>query len=216
MAKIKIDIKNLPMWAQIVSAVVPAVLFIGIFGYFSTYPKFKTINTLKQEISKQENEIKQSTTMAEKLAELKAENLRLKQRLEELAKQLPEEKEISILLTNLSDLGKQVGLNISAWKPTQKKTLHSSGIVFEAPFAVEFTGSYHRLAVFFSSLTRLDRIINIAKIQLSDPKPAQGESVLKVNFSAVTFTAATEGGLSNAASAGAKGGVANVPAGGAR
>ncbi len=112
---IKIDIKNLPKAARIAIIVVPAVVCLGLFGYLSCYPKFKQINGLKQEISQQENDIVKSQSMAEKLDALKAENLKLKQRLQELEKQLTAEKEISILLTNVSNLGVQSGLTILTW-----------------------------------------------------------------------------------------------------
>ncbi|MBI4822617.1 MAG: type 4a pilus biogenesis protein PilO [Nitrospirae bacterium] len=190
---IKIDIKNLPKTVKIIIAVLPALIFIGVYIYFAILPKHKQINGLKQEISKQENNITESQRKAEKLDELKAENQRLKERLTELGKQLPTEKEISPLLTLVSDLGTKSGLNIISWKPS-RWTPHPSGIVFEVPVSVEITGSYHKLASFFSKLTLLDRIVNIINIRLGGPRVVGEEAILGVSFSAVTFTNATEGG----------------------
>lgn len=190
----KIDIKNLPKAVKIVIAVVPAIIFIGVFTYFAILPRHKQINALRKDISKQESDIAESQRKAEKLTELKAENMSLKQRLEELEKQLPSEKEVSPLLTYVSNLGKQSGLTIISWKPSQKAP-HPSGIVFQVPILVELSGSYHNLATFFSELTRLDRIVNIINIKLGGPRTSGEEAILGVSFSAVTFTAA-EGGVS--------------------
>lgn len=191
---VKIDIKNLPKAAKIAIAVVPMVLFVVLFGYFSLLPKTNTVKTLKQEIAAQENEIVKSQSMADRLEELKTENKKLKERLEELEKQLPEEKEISVLLTQVSSLAIQSGLGIISWRPSPKRN-HASGIVYEVPVAVDMSGSYHSLGAFFSALTKLDRIVNISDIKLSNPKPEGDRALLNIGFSAVTFTAVAQGGI---------------------
>jgi len=193
--KFGIDLKNLPKGVRIAIAVVPAVLFAGIFGYMAIYPKSGVINALKQDISKQESDIQQSQSMAAKLDVLKEENRKLKDRLQELSKQLPEEKEISVLLTHISNLGIKSGLTILSWSPSRDRRLHSSGIVYEVPVSINLTGNYHSLGKFFSSLTGLDRIVNILNIGLSGPRVVGNEMVLSITFSAVTFTSATEGGI---------------------
>ncbi|MDP2166796.1 MAG: type 4a pilus biogenesis protein PilO [Thermodesulfovibrionales bacterium] len=195
MAKINIkNLKNLPKSAAISIAVVPAVLFTLVFGYLVLLPKNKQVEQFKQDISAQENEITKSQSMADRLYELKAENQKLKERLQELEKQLPEEKEISVLLSQVSDLGIRAGLEILTWKPSPRVS-HSSGIVYEVPVSVDMKGSYHRLGAFFSSLTRLDRIVNITNIRLSGPQPKGNEAMLGITFSALTFTAVSQGGI---------------------
>ena len=190
----KIDFKKIPKPARIAIVVVPSVLFLVLFGYFALLPKQKQMKLLKEEISQQENEITKSQSMANRLEELKAENARLKERLEELSKQLPEEREISVLLTQVSNLGVQSGLQVLSWRPSPKKD-HSSGIVYEVPVTVDLVGSYHSLGRFFSALTRLDRIVNITDIRLGGPKPKGEEAELNIGFSAVTFTAVAQGGI---------------------
>jgi len=190
----KIDLKKIPKPVRIVIAIVPSLLFIILFCYFAILPKNKQIKTLKEEIATQENEIRKSQSMADRLDELKAENEKLKARLEELARQLPEEKEISVLLSQVSNLSIQSGLNILSWRPSSKRD-HPSKIVYEVPVSVDLVGSYHSLGEFFSALTRLDRIVNITDIRLAGPRPKGDKTELNISFSALTFIAATEGGL---------------------
>ncbi len=189
--KINIDLKKLPPYAKIIITFVPA-LIIAIAGYsIFISPKNKEIKALENKVSAQENEIAKSQSKAEKLSELTAENEKLKKRLNELKEQLPEEKEVSSLLKQVSDLCIKSGLQISLWKPEQKRA-HSSGIVYEIPVKVELKGSYHNLGYFFSSLTKLNRIVNLSDIKLGDPKPEKENAILRVSFTATTFSAIPE------------------------
>ena len=188
---IKIDFKNLPGYVKTIIAILPSLVVAIAVTFMVILPENKELKALESKIQVQENEIAKSQAKAEKLTELITENQRLRKRLNELREQLPEEKEVSDLLKQVSDLGIASGLRILLWKPEQKKS-HPSGIVYEIPVRVELSGSYHNLGYFFSSLTRLNRIVNISDIKLSDPKPAKESTVLKVTFTATTFSVIPE------------------------
>jgi len=190
--KDKINIKNLPLYAKVLLAVAPAVIIIAAVVFLLILPKNEEIKNFEIKISAQENEIAKNQAKTAKLQELTLENERLRKRLDELKLQLPEEKEVSTLLKQVSDLCIRSGLKIALWKPEQKKT-HPSGIVYEIPVRVELSGSYHNLGHFFSSLTKFNRIVNISDIKLSDPKPEKGSAVLRVSFIATTFSAVPDG-----------------------
>lgn len=173
---------------KFVLLVLPSIIITILAILLLILPKYEEIKRLKAEIIKQESEIAKDQAKAAKLSMLKVENERLKNRLAELKLQLPEEKEVSGLLKQVSDLGTQSGLKIVLWKPEQKRD-HPSGIIYEIPVAVELSGSYHNLGIFFSSLTKLNRIVNIADIKLGDPKPQRTDALLRITFSATTFSA---------------------------
>ncbi|MDH4230481.1 MAG: type 4a pilus biogenesis protein PilO [Nitrospirota bacterium] len=158
---------------------------------------------LDAKIDTQNNEIAASEAKVTKLDILKKENERLVNRINELKEQLPEEKEISSLLKQVSDLGIAAGLNIKAWRPGQKTT-HPSGIVYEIPVSVEVDGTYHNLGYFLSSLTRLNRIVNISNMRLANPKVVKGENLLSASFKAATFTAIPEAEIAAAVTTGKK------------
>ena len=204
---LKIDMKALPTYAKVIIAVLPSIVIIVLVLFLFISPKQKQIKVLDAKIDKQNNEIAVSTSKAEKLEMLKMENEKLMNRINELKLQLPEEKEISSLLKQVSDLGITAGLEIKSWKPSQKMT-HSSGIVYEIPVAVEVIGTYHNLGYFLSSLTRLNRIINISDMKFGTPKRERNQTVLTVSFKASTFSVIPEQEAAAAASA-----KTNVPAG---
>lgn len=189
--KVNFNIKGLPSYAKIILALIPAIIISGVLIFLFILPRHREIKALETKISAQENEIAKNQAKAEKLAELTLENERLKKRLDELKQQLPDEKEVSTLLKQVSDLCIRAGLKITLWKPELRK-LHQSGIVYEIPVKVELLGSYHSVGYFFSSLTKLNRIVNVSDIKFSDPKPERGVAVLKISFTATTFSAVPE------------------------
>jgi type IV pilus assembly protein PilO len=190
--KVNIDLKKIPPGVKLALSFIPGLIIAIIVIFIFTLPKNKEIKAFESKIEKQETEIAKSQSKAMKLPELTAENESLKRRLDILKEQLPEEKEVSSLLKQVSDLAIKSGLKILLWKPEQRRT-HSSGIVYEIPVRVELEASYHNLGYFFSNITKLNRIINISDIKLSDPKPEKNNAILKISFTATTFSAIPEG-----------------------
>jgi type IV pilus assembly protein PilO len=188
---LKLDIKTIPLYAKVIIALLPSVIIISLVLFLVINPKLKQIQVLEAKIDKQNNEIAASQAKAAKLEMLKIENERLVARINELKEQLPEEKEISSLLKHVSDMGISAGLEIKSWKPSPKVT-HPSGIVYEIPVSVSVEGTYHNLGYFLSSLTRLNRIVNITDMKLGSPKRERSESILQVSFKASTFSAIPE------------------------
>jgi type IV pilus assembly protein PilO len=188
---IKLDIKTLPSYVKIIVAVLPSIIIALLVLFLVINPKLKQIKILETQIDKQNNEIAASQAKAAKLEVLKLENERLATRINELKEQLPEEKEISSLLKQVSDMGTSAGLEIKSWKPAPKTT-HSSGIVYEIPVSVDVIGTYHNLGYFLSSLTKLNRIVNINNMKLGTPKKDKGGTSLQVSFTASTFSSISD------------------------
>ncbi|RJQ40493.1 MAG: hypothetical protein C4550_03530 [Nitrospiraceae bacterium] len=190
---IKLDLKKVPKGARIAIAVAPAVIIAILFVVLVYMPKTKEVKKLNADISKQENEIATNKTKAAKLDILKIENDKLTKKLKELQEKLPEEGGISTLIQQLSEIALKSDIDILTWRPEAKKA-HPSGIVEEIPFSLTITGTYHNLGSFFSSLTTLNRIVNLSDIQLRDPKAQKEEALLSISLKATTFSAVKEKG----------------------
>lgn len=187
-----IDIKRLPpiMRIFVPPLVIIAVLF-SLYYFLLDLPKRETIARLDKEIFNLNNEINISSIKASRLDELKKRNTILQARLKELREQLPEEKEVSPLLKQISDLGAKSGLNILLWKPGDRKQ-NPSGLYDEIPVKMDVAGGYHDLGVFFSHISRLTRIVNISEIKMGNVKIERGSPVIQVGFTATTFAAVEE------------------------
>jgi type IV pilus assembly protein PilO len=200
---LKLNIKGvqIPKPARYAIAIGIPLLIVILFYFLYYSPKSKEIQRLKSEIAKQEQEISNAEVKLRKLPKLKAlYAIRLKE-LEDLKRQLPEEKEVSGLLKQVSDLGIKSGLVIGLWKPSNKRT-HPSGVVYEIPVKVEMRGAFHRLGYFFSALSGLNRIVNISDLKLGNPEVSGNEAVLKISFNAVTFSSVPESEAKKASTTG--------------
>jgi type IV pilus assembly protein PilO len=193
----KVDIKNMPPVAKGIIAVLPAIVLLAVVVISIVMPKQKEIKTLDAKIDEQNNKIAVSQAKAARLDVLVKENEKLLRRLGELKEYLPEEKEISSLLKEVSDRALDSGLVMQSWKPGQK-TVHSSGIVYEIPVSVSVSGTYHDLGRFLSGLTKLNRIVNIGNTQIGSPRNVKGRAVLAISFTASTFSAIPEAELGKA------------------
>jgi type IV pilus assembly protein PilO len=191
MAPLNLDIKKLPRYAKVAIAVVPSFIIALVVVIFVIMPKHKEIQELNRKIDDQNNQIATSQAKGARLDVLIKENEQLLKRLNELKEQLPEEKEISNLLKQVSDICTESGLDMKSWKPGQR-TKHRSGIVYEIPVSVAVTGTYHDFGKFLSNLTKLNRIVNVKNIQIGSPRIVGGSDVLQISFTASTFSAIPE------------------------
>ena len=181
-------IKNLPVKLQALIFGLPALVFIILFVVMIFLPKNKEIKTLNAQITKLNQEIAVSQDKVKILDKLIEENKALKAKLESLKEQLPEEKEVSVLLQQISESGLQSGLEVLLWRPEAKKT-SPENLYVEIPVKVEVLTGYHNLGVFFSHISRLPRLVNISDIDLSikTQKGKGKDGLITAAFTARTF-----------------------------
>lgn len=188
--KIGMDVQNLPPAKKKLLLVAPPLIIIFLFVYFLIMPAFEEKGKVSAEVDKQNKEIQTALQSAARLPALMAENEKLTVKLMELQVQLPEEKEVSGLLKQVSELGIKSGLQIILWKP-KERVVHPSREVYEINVDVQMRGNYHRFGQFFSNVTKLSRIVNISNINIRmvEQKQQKGAGpVLNVSFNAVTYS----------------------------
>lgn len=185
-------LKALPPRVQLIIAVVPSLVLIVLFFFFIYSPKSKEIRVFNEKITQMDKQIAVNEEQVRKLDALIVENTLLKKKLAKLKEQLPEEKEVSVLLKQISDLGLTSGLQILLWKPEARKT-DPSGLYIEIPVKVEVLAEYHRLGDFLSQISRLPRLVNIADLSLKvkDVKGQEGRGMIGADFIARTFASAS-------------------------
>ncbi len=181
-----IDIKNLPPTIKILLIFIAPILITPIFYLVIYSPKSETLARIERDILKLNEDININSIKATRLDELKKKNLMLQARLRELKEQLPEEKEASSLLKEVSDLSASSGLDILYWKPGERKS-NPSGLYEEIPVKVEVTGGYHDLGIFFSYISKLKRIVNISDIKMGNIKVERRVPLIQTSFTATTF-----------------------------
>lgn len=182
-------LKNIPFPYQVVIAVLPSIILITAFVFLVFMPKIEKIDELNIRIVELDAEIAAGEEKVKRLDELIAENRILKEKLATLRKQLPEEKEVSVLLKQISELGLKSGLEIMLWKPEPRKT-DPEGLYVEIPVSVEVMTGYHQLGAFFSHISRLQRLVNISDIRLNAKEGGRRTTRISAKFTARTFASA--------------------------
>jgi type IV pilus assembly protein PilO len=99
--------------------------------------------------------------------------------------QLPDTKEIPDLLSTISSLAREAGLEIIQFKqrPEQYQEFYAA-----VPVDILVRGAYHQVASFFDQVGRMARIVNVTDVGMKSPQRPQGDSVpLDTSCVAVTF-----------------------------
>jgi type IV pilus assembly protein PilO len=108
------------------------------------------------------------------------------QRQRELNKVLPADTEAAAFLSALQQVSNVSGVDLKGWKPEEEQ---AQAFFAKVPMRLELSGHFHQIAKFMYEVGRLDRIINIENIDLSDPKVVGDDVDLKAHCLATTFHA---------------------------
>ena len=160
--------------------ILPTVAF-----YFLHYTaKTQEINGLENKASKLRKEIAGAKARAAKLDEHLAEMEETKRLFAEASILLPQKKEIPSLLTNISALGTNSGLNMARFSPGGERTKE---FYAEIPVTLKVTGPYHNIGTFLYEVSNLERIISATNISLGSPSMQRGELLLGSSISLITY-----------------------------
>jgi type IV pilus assembly protein PilO len=98
--------------------------------------------------------------------------------------ELPNQKEIPTLLTNIASLAKDNGLDVLLFRPGGEI---NKGFYAEVPVQLKLVGSYHEVAMFFYHVGNMSRIVNINNLNMGGAKADGGRNLLAVDCLATTF-----------------------------
>lgn len=166
----------------IVAALVIAV-FAG-YAYFFYQPARQQLEALHTREQKLQREVSELKAIISNLDAFQAELADLEERLAQAVRQLPDSKELPVLLTDISSLGKDAGLEFKAFRP-QSEVPHD--FYAEVPIDIEFSGQYHDIARFFDRVSKLPRIVNVDRLEMSIGGERFDGTSLVVRGQATTF-----------------------------
>ena len=170
--------------------VIPLLLGVGYFQLLhrGSQEELQRLQGQQQSLQRKLNEVR---SVAANLDRFEEEIAALEKELGEALRQLPDSKELPGLLTDITTLGKKAGLEFKAFRP---KGEVNKGFYAEVPIEIEFTGSYHQVAVFFDRVAKLDRIVNVGDMKMTVSQEGLSGTTLKVSGQAVTFRFVEGGG----------------------
>jgi len=165
------------------------ITLVVLFIWQVHIPKTAEIRKLDEDIAQQQAKIRENAAKIRQLDQLRAEVKSLHERLKILTEQLPPESEVSGLLRQIQGLVNKAGLSLKLWKPDRRR-LHASGMYEEIPITLKLTGGYHNVALFYDSVSKLTRIVNMLNVKMDSPKLAKsGTMEINIDCTAMTFAA---------------------------
>jgi type IV pilus assembly protein PilO len=159
------------------------VLLLGI-GYYLHSLHAENFDTLSLAVEEMRQSVQKHQTIAGRLDVLQARLANLEEALLVALTLLPETREIPELLTQISQLGLNAGLEFRLFKPEAERP---ADFYAEVPVSLVILGLFHDLTRFFDHLSKLSRIVNVTDIKIT-PTKGSGETYrLTTNCLLTTF-----------------------------
>lgn len=178
--------KVVPLDKKIFIAIFALVIILPVVAFYFLHFSAKTreIKGLENQAAKLRKEIAGAKARAAKLDEHMAEMEETKRLFAEASVLLPQKKEIPSLLTNISALGTNSGLNMATFSPGGERIKE---FYAEIPVSIRVQGPYHNIGTFLYEVSKLDRIVSAVNINLGSGKMQRGEMVLASNINLITY-----------------------------
>jgi type IV pilus assembly protein PilO len=160
------------------------VVVLGLYYFTMFGPVQANLRSSQQQLAKLQGEIAEARAVVANLDGFRTRSEELAKKYETARERLPNATELPVLLTDISSLGKKSGLEFRKFRPADEVR---RGFYAEVPISVEFSGTYHDIAVFFDRLSKLSRIVNISEFAMTLRTESGEAPVLNVSGVARTF-----------------------------
>ena len=177
-------ILKLPTKQKLMILLLVIIIEAAALVWFLYLPKHKEHKTLTSQLAVLQAEIEEKNRSAANLPQLQKEYDQLDAELQQALTELPNSKEIPSLLTSITSLGKNAGLDFLVFRP---KPESAKDFYSEVPVDISVSGSYHSVANFFAAVSNLPRIVNITNVAFTDIKHMNNRTTTRVNCLATTF-----------------------------
>jgi type IV pilus assembly protein PilO len=175
-----------PTYAKVVAALGLSVLSAGAYWFiFYSDTAAKIEGAERQKKALREELALEQQAEANYFADRDELALR-EQRARELNKLLPPDAQEDGFLSSVQQASNAAGIDLKAYSPLEEV---SQSFYAKVPMRLEMAGNFHQIAKFAYDLGRVDRIINVEDIELTDPKVVGDEVILKAKCLATAFHA---------------------------
>ncbi|MFQ5458248.1 MAG: type 4a pilus biogenesis protein PilO, partial [Myxococcota bacterium] len=177
-------INKLPQNQKVALLAGIAVVLILVYWFTVFTGKREELGASNDQLAQLQVQLAENRTLAADLPRFKEELTRLDNELTEALRQLPNDKELPVLLTDITTLGKNAGLEFKSFIPQPEV---KKGFYAEVPINIALNGGFHELAKFFDELSRLDRIVNVQNFSVDNVQVRPNSIELQISGVATTF-----------------------------
>lgn len=182
-----VDQKLLPLDHKYKAAICigALVLPLALFYFFVYSPQKGKISVLEGTKHRLEVQIKKLEGTAKRVRQHRAQMAETEKEFKIAALLLPERKEIPSLLSDISGLATDSGLEVLTFKPRKeiKRNFYA-----KIPVELQVKGSYNKIGYFLYQLSKMPRVVSVSNVSMAaSHKTAGGERQLSSKINVVTY-----------------------------
>lgn len=147
-------------------------------------PKMEEKKVVATDLASVRQEMQRLQDIRNNMPKTRKEYAEVKERLQELLGQMPEQKDIPNLLRQVSSLSHETGARIKYFEP---KGVQAKEFYSELPFELRYSGGYHNMGYFFDGIRRLERIVHVTSFSLEAKTVSTTKTILEGSCMAKTY-----------------------------
>jgi type IV pilus assembly protein PilO len=178
-------IMDMPPRQRVLILVGGVGLIFFLYAYFIYWPRSAQIEDKQKNLESMRLDRDRKAALVANLEQAKKQVEDLRAGLKEAVAQLPDTKEIPDLLSNISAVGRDAGLDIAQFRqlPEAFREFYA-----EVPVEIRVRGTYFQVEEFFRKVSELTRIVNVANIGIKAPAKIVDDPIrLETSCAATTF-----------------------------
>jgi len=178
-------IMDMPVRQRVLLLVGSVFLLFFLYGYLLYLPRNAEIDEKQENLVALEKDRDRKAALVANLPQLRQEVADLNAALKQAVAQLPDTKEIPDLLSGISAVARESGLEIQQFR--QKQETYQD-FYAEVPVEILVKGTYWQVEQFFKKVANLTRIVNVGDIGIKAPTLIENDPVqLQTSCAATTF-----------------------------
>jgi type IV pilus assembly protein PilO len=176
---------EMPVRQRVLLLVAAVFLVFGGYAYLIYWPRADEITDKQEAVENLRQDRDRKAALVANLAQAKQDVADLNAQLKQAIAELPDTKEIPDLLSGISSVAREAGLEIQQFR--QKPEVYQD-FYAEVPVEVLVRGDYWQVESFFQRVSGLTRIVNMRDIGIKAPPLIESDPVkLQTGCSATTF-----------------------------
>ena len=168
------------------------ILFVVLYIFMGLFPIQERIVSLEGQRDEKQQKLTLVRSRVSSLESLTAEASELKVALERAKQELPNSSEIPKLIKEITETGRNAGLEVRKFTQLGERDSESNDYVSEVPIALGLEGSFHEIAIFFDQLSKMPRIVHVMNINMEISNETASTVDLYVEGDAITFRFLTD------------------------
>lgn len=178
-------VMDMPVRQRVLLLVGSVFLLFFLYGYLLYLPRNAEIAEKEENLVALEQDRDRKLALVSNLPQLRQEVADLNAALKEAVAQLPDTKEIPDLLSGISAVARESGLEIQQFR---QKAENYQDFYAEVPVEILVKGTYWQVEQFFKKVADLTRIVNVSDIGIKAPTLIENDPVkLQTSCAATTF-----------------------------